>query len=253
MSLHSDDKKTRCGVMRKRSIADVLWILFLTRISREVMALSLNTSLEPAHFPYRVMPFISKVLVEIEHLSRKHADNIPRILDTLTSRAAEEGFDDLDEHPSIGIELLVSAYPRVTEPSHTLPLSRLLMVCKSHPNGESRLDALIDNPSPAVEIEAPTRWFELLNSNLQEATIEDPVKPLVFELSRLAHERIKPHAEGTTRYKVLSKVGNWFLMIKGALSKTSQNQTIQLSTEITSHFSFCFISTSFANTCAPLH
>ncbi|KAK2944268.1 hypothetical protein BLNAU_20803 [Blattamonas nauphoetae] len=183
MSLRSADETTSCGVMRQRSIADVLWILFLTRITREVMALSLNTSMKGDHFKKYVMQFISTVLYDCGRVGEDDAKDIAIVLDTLTSRAAEEGFDSLDEHPSIGIELLVSAFPHVTEPSHTLPLSRLLMLCKPHPNGKSRLDALFKDPSPKVELVSLTRWFELLSAHTKQRKLKDVIKRGDFHLS----------------------------------------------------------------------
>ncbi|KAK2963962.1 hypothetical protein BLNAU_1039 [Blattamonas nauphoetae] len=62
MSLLSSDSSVGCGMMRQRSLADILWILFLTRISREVMTLPLNTSINSEDFSYDVIHFLSNVL-----------------------------------------------------------------------------------------------------------------------------------------------------------------------------------------------
>ncbi|KAK2944005.1 hypothetical protein BLNAU_21094 [Blattamonas nauphoetae] len=180
MSLHSTDGNVDCGVMRQRSIADVLWILFLTRISREVMALPLNTSMKRNDFAKYVFPFLKKVLRDATLLKGEDEKN-PRdatllkeedekihseLYKVLISHVNSEGLDELNKHPSIGIELLVSAYPHVKDETDILSLSRLLMMCKSQPDGETRLNDLINDASPTNELELLTRWFALLSSDM---------------------------------------------------------------------------------------
>ncbi|KAK2943990.1 hypothetical protein BLNAU_21079 [Blattamonas nauphoetae] len=179
MSLHSANGNVDCGVMRQRSLADILWILFLTRISREVMALSLNTSLKPKDFTEYVLPFISQVLMD-EFYRQKVKIILPNIFQAIISLVEAEGLDNLNEHPSIGIELLVSSYLHMKDEAAVFSLSRLLMMCKSKPNGETRLDTLINNASPTNELDLLTRWFKLLYSNVKEFGFDVAIKSYGF-------------------------------------------------------------------------
>ncbi|KAK2943894.1 hypothetical protein BLNAU_21197 [Blattamonas nauphoetae] len=175
MSLHSADGSVDCGVMRQRSLADILWILFLTRISREVMALSLNTSLKPKDFTEYVIPFITQVIMD-EFFRNNVKIKLPNIFQAIISLVEAEGLDNLNEHPSIGIELLVSSYLHLKDKTAILSLSRLLMLCKSKPNGETRLNDLINDASPTNELELLTRWFALLSSNVKASNFEVAIK-----------------------------------------------------------------------------
>ncbi|KAK2950810.1 hypothetical protein BLNAU_14228 [Blattamonas nauphoetae] len=178
MSLQLDVRNAdvRCGVMQQRSFADVLWILFLTRISREVMALPLNTSMNKTDFTGSVIPFISLVLRDAKYLTLTNKDNRSEIFKALISIATTENLHNLERFPSIGIELLVSAYPHVEEDIEAIPLSRLLMMCSAQPKGETRLDTLINHPSPTVGLVALFRWFEFLSSNVKECGFKVAIK-----------------------------------------------------------------------------
>ncbi|KAK2950336.1 hypothetical protein BLNAU_14747 [Blattamonas nauphoetae] len=176
MSLHSANGNVDFGVMRQRSLADALWILFLTRISREVMALSLNTSLKPNDITEYVIKFISQVLMDEKQIGKKDTEDCSTIFDTLISLVNSEGLDNLNEHPSIGIELLVSAYPHLLHDTSVISLSRLLMMCKSTPKGETRLNTLLNTGSPPNELDLLTRWFELLSSSIAKNGFEVAIK-----------------------------------------------------------------------------
>ncbi|KAK2957217.1 hypothetical protein BLNAU_7811 [Blattamonas nauphoetae] len=180
MSLLSSDGSVGCGMMRQRSLADVVWILFLTRISREVMALPLNTSIGSSDFSNSVIPFLSNSLVDSELLEQSHCRySVQAILDTLISQTDTEYLDDHDRIPSVGLELLVSAYPHLKDETHILLLSRLLMLCPSQED-ESRLDILIDHPSPEVGLVSLIRWFQLLNSNIEKDTqVKRPIEQTI--------------------------------------------------------------------------
>ncbi|KAK2950345.1 hypothetical protein BLNAU_14756 [Blattamonas nauphoetae] len=185
MSLQSSEDNTRCGIMRQRSLADVLSILFMTRISREVMALSLNTSLKPNDFNNYVIKFISQVLMDANKIGKKDTEDCSTIFDTLISLVTQEGFHNLDEHRSIGIELLVSAYPLLQDETSVISLSRLLMMCKSTPEGETRLNTLVNDASPTNELDLLTRWFELLSSSIEKNGFAVPENSGGFTLASI--------------------------------------------------------------------
>ncbi|KAK2957219.1 hypothetical protein BLNAU_7813 [Blattamonas nauphoetae] len=158
MSLHSSDGSVGCGMMRQRSLADVLWILFLTRISREVMALPLNTSIGSSDLSNFVIPFLYNSLVDAKLLQRGfYESSVHSVLNTLISQTVNHHLDDPDMIPSVGLELLVSAYPHLTDETQILLLSRLLMACPSHQNGRLRLDVLVNHPSPEIGLVALIR------------------------------------------------------------------------------------------------
>ncbi|KAK2957194.1 hypothetical protein BLNAU_7788 [Blattamonas nauphoetae] len=208
MSLLSSDGCVLSGMMRQRSLADVLWILFLTRISREVMALPLITSIGPSDFTGLLIPFLANTLVQTplldlekpstessetpisrqeqrfkyndEVFTRDLPDFVPKILNILISYVTTSPLDEANMISSVGIELLMLAYPHITEPTQILLLSRLLMACPSHQIGRSRLDILVDHPSPKVGLVSLIRWFQLLNSYIDKDTVEKrPIKQTI--------------------------------------------------------------------------
>ncbi|KAK2959419.1 hypothetical protein BLNAU_5728 [Blattamonas nauphoetae] len=166
MSLLSADGSVDCGMMRQRSLADVLWILFLTRITREVMALPLNTSIGPNSFTNYIIPFLANTLQIKQTTSTSSPTettaHITKVLNALIDRATATHLNATNRISSIGLELLVSVFPKLKDETHVLLLSHLLMVCPSHQNGESRLDDLVNHPSPKIGLFALIRWFELL-------------------------------------------------------------------------------------------
>ncbi|KAK2955042.1 hypothetical protein BLNAU_9973 [Blattamonas nauphoetae] len=86
VSLHSDDKTTRCGLMRQHSIAEVHWILFLTRSSREVIALSLIEHEDEAEcmkqLPDSIKPLFHSMSITPSHFTSSTTRRIlsPRLL-----------------------------------------------------------------------------------------------------------------------------------------------------------------------------
>ncbi|KAK2959418.1 hypothetical protein BLNAU_5727 [Blattamonas nauphoetae] len=88
--------------------------------------------------------------------------HITKVLNALIDRATATHLNATNRISSIGLELLVSVFPKLKDETHVLLLSHLLMVCPSHQNGESRLDDLVNHPSPKIGLFALIRWFELL-------------------------------------------------------------------------------------------
>ncbi|KAK2947460.1 hypothetical protein BLNAU_17610 [Blattamonas nauphoetae] len=186
MSLLSSDESAGRGMMRQRSLADVLWILFLTRISREVMALPLNTSINSADFSNSVIPFLSNALIDAKVLQHSfYSYSIPTVLNTLISRATTRRLNNRNRISSVGLELLEPAYPHVKDQTHVLLLSCLLMACPSHQKGRSRLDVLIDHPSPKVGLVALIRWFQLLSSFAKTIKFEKAIESNGFTLAKV--------------------------------------------------------------------
>ncbi|KAK2949461.1 hypothetical protein BLNAU_15657 [Blattamonas nauphoetae] len=176
MSLLPSDGSVGCGMMRQRNLADVLWILFLTRISREVMTLPLNTSMGPTDFTKFVIPFLANALVEAKISTPIAPTLIPSILQTLVAHATIHRHDDANRISTVGLELLISAYPFVKNGTQILYLSRLLMICPSHQNGMSRLDTLVNHPSPEIGPVSLIRWFQLLNFITKQSTLEKEIR-----------------------------------------------------------------------------
>ncbi|KAK2947501.1 hypothetical protein BLNAU_17587 [Blattamonas nauphoetae] len=186
MSLLSSDGSVGCGMMRQRSLADVLWILFLTRISREVMALPLNTSINSSDFSNSVILFLSNVLIDAKVIQHSfYSCSIPTVLNTLTSRATTRRLNYRNRISSVGLELLESAYPHVKDQTHVLLLSHLLMACPSGRNGRSRLDALVNHPSPKIGLVALIRWFQLLSSFAKKIKFEKAIESNGFTLAKI--------------------------------------------------------------------
>ncbi|KAK2957222.1 hypothetical protein BLNAU_7816 [Blattamonas nauphoetae] len=251
VSLCLSDKSVGCGMMRQRSLVDILWILFLTRISREVMALPLNTSVSISNLTNSVIPFLTGTLIKntfIKQLDSPPIDPknpikledqrlgcdsiiftrgdpgfVPTILSLLVSRASKSYKGDDTKISSVGLELLVSAYPHVEDETHVILLSHLLMICPAgevnksqsdapsdlqvsttptnapasqtvqsqldvlvnHPVDmtpshapasqavQSQLDVLVNHPSPEIGLVSLIRWFQLLNSYIDEDTKEE--------------------------------------------------------------------------------
>ncbi|KAK2958345.1 hypothetical protein BLNAU_6615 [Blattamonas nauphoetae] len=168
MSLRLNGHGSSWGMMRQRSLADVLWILFLTRISREVMALSLNTSVGPTSLTKHVIPFLANTLrLQEIKLPIQNNNDLPSVLNSLIDRAADQHINDDNRISNVGLELLVSAFQHAEDEPLLPLLSHLLMLCPSRQPGETRLDALINHPSPTVELDTLIRWFELLPSKTQ--------------------------------------------------------------------------------------
>ncbi|KAK2960656.1 hypothetical protein BLNAU_4311 [Blattamonas nauphoetae] len=177
MSLLSSVGSVGCGMMRQRSLADVLWILFLTRISREVMALPLNTSINSGDFSYDVIRFLSNALVDTKLLEHSHYEyDVVKVLNTLISHATTRRLNNRNRISSVGLDLLESAFPHIKDETQILLLSRLLMVCPSHQEGESRLDALVNHQSPKIGLIALIRWFQLLSSITKTTKPENLIK-----------------------------------------------------------------------------
>ncbi|KAK2943994.1 hypothetical protein BLNAU_21083 [Blattamonas nauphoetae] len=102
-----------------------------------------------------------------KQLGDKGEYNILALINALTSRTAAEGFDNLDEQPPTGIELVVRVYPHLKAETQIEFLSHLLMLCTSYQEYESQLDSLITHPSLEVRLLTLTRWFELLSSSIE--------------------------------------------------------------------------------------
>ncbi|KAK2950814.1 hypothetical protein BLNAU_14232 [Blattamonas nauphoetae] len=221
-SLRLDDRNAdfRCGVMRQRSFADVLWILFLTRITREVMALSLNTPVESDHFETLILKFIFQVLLDARELSTKHQGKHHKIYKALMSLVTKEHLDNLDNYPSIGIELLVSAYPHLEDKTDMMLLSRLLMMCKSTPKGETRLDILINHPSPTVELDTLIYWFEILFSSIEMNGFKVAIKSGGFTEAKICLNMLRAFYLIIERRDQKSRGDKLFKVIKPMLNET---------------------------------
>ncbi|KAK2956399.1 hypothetical protein BLNAU_8622 [Blattamonas nauphoetae] len=186
MSLRSSDDRVRCGMMRQRSLADVLWILFLSRLSREVIALPFNTSVNSADFSYSVIPFLSNALVDVKLLKHRFSSySVPTVLNTLICQRANRRLNHPNRISSVGLDLLVSAFPHLKDETQILLLSHLLMVYPSGRKGRSRLDALVNHPSPEIGLVALIRWFQLLSSIAKKTTLQDAIKSRGFSLAKV--------------------------------------------------------------------
>ncbi|KAK2947505.1 hypothetical protein BLNAU_17591 [Blattamonas nauphoetae] len=181
MSLLSSDGSVGCGMMRQRSLADVLWILFLTRISREVMALPLNTSVNSSDFSNSIIPFLSIPFLPIgSNFTETEKEDPSTVLEAAISQTTTLHLNDPISCSSAGLDLLVSAYPHVEDETQILLLSRLLMIYPSHQEDESRLDALVNHPSPEIGLVSLIRWFQLLNSNIEKDTkVKRPINQTI--------------------------------------------------------------------------
>ncbi|KAK2943992.1 hypothetical protein BLNAU_21081 [Blattamonas nauphoetae] len=111
-----------------------------------------------------------------KQLGDKGECNILALINALTSRTAAEGFDNLDEQPPTGIELVVRVYPHLKAETQIEFLSHLLMLCTSYQEYESQLDSLITHPSLEVRLLTLTRWFELLYSSIEKNNFEVAIK-----------------------------------------------------------------------------
>ncbi|KAK2944830.1 hypothetical protein BLNAU_20227 [Blattamonas nauphoetae] len=184
MSLLSSEDNIRCGMMRQRSLADILWILFLTRISREVMALPLNTKVDLTDFTSSVIPFFANAFLKTglvqresaELIPHKYAELFPSLPDALVPLESTPHLKTSITLSSVGLELLVLSYPKLNAHTHVLPLTHLLLLYPSRQAGESRLDLLIHHPSPEIVLITLARYFELLHSKIQKTTLEDVIK-----------------------------------------------------------------------------
>ncbi|KAK2957246.1 hypothetical protein BLNAU_7840 [Blattamonas nauphoetae] len=186
ISLLSSDGSVGCGMMRQRGLAEVLWILFLTRISREVMALQLNISIGSSDFSNSVIPFLYNSLVDAELLKHGfYASSVPSVINSLIIQIANQHLEDPNKIPSVGLELLVSAFPHLKDETDILLLSHLLMVCPSGRKGKSQLDVLVDHPSPKIGLVALIRWFQLLSSFAKNSTLEDAIESNCFTLAKV--------------------------------------------------------------------
>ncbi|KAK2957215.1 hypothetical protein BLNAU_7809 [Blattamonas nauphoetae] len=219
MSLRSSDGSVGCGMMWQRSLADVLWILFLTRISREVMALPFNTSVTISDFSNSVIPFLSNTLIEDKLItvqeqkdendekpvtdrkktnkseekklvsdskifSRTGVEFVPSIVDILISRATTPRHGDNTKISSVGLELLVSAYPRLTDETHIILLSRLLMICPASDVDKPRSSDPLNLPASATPSNDPlnppagaTPSTDPLNLSAGATPSTDPLNP----------------------------------------------------------------------------
>ncbi|KAK2957253.1 hypothetical protein BLNAU_7847 [Blattamonas nauphoetae] len=199
------------------------------------MALPLNTSIGSSAFSNSVIPFLYNSLVDAELLEPSYfSSSVHSVLSTLISQTVTQHLNDPNRIPSVGLELLVSAYPHLKDETDILLLSRLLMVCPSGRKGKSRLDVLVDHPSPKIGLVALIRWFQLLSSFAKTTKLEDAIESNGFTLTKVetlllrAFYQIVEHDGPDDLITQLYEAINSIMTLEGEplFFKTAQQQTL---------------------------